>query len=114
MIIAALDALLARGLPAQGRYEEFYVEVSAILRTYIERRFALAAPEQTTEEFLRGLAGRGDFSQENRRALGEFLRHCDLVKFARLQPTAAEAAATAATCRAFVVGAAPKAMAAAE
>lgn len=112
--LAALDALLARGLPAQGRYEEFYVEVSAILRTYVEKRFALAAPEQTTEEFLHGVAARGDFSQEHRRALGEFLRHCDLVKFARLQPSAAEAAAAAATCRDFIVGAAPKARAAAE
>ncbi|MFC1523920.1 hypothetical protein ACFL6N_03935, partial [Thermodesulfobacteriota bacterium] len=47
----ALDALLNSGLLEKGEFKRFYIKVSDILRTYIEGRFGLKAPERTTEEF---------------------------------------------------------------
>src|SRR5262245_9376986 len=41
------DQLIDRGLP-----DEFYTRLSDIVRHYLEGRFQLHAPEQTTEEFL--------------------------------------------------------------
>lgn len=69
--------------------DAFYVEVSRILRGYLEERFGLHAPERTTDEFLAELNAQGQASPldgRQRGALGGFLRQCDLVKFARAQP----------------------------
>jgi len=99
--LAELGALLARGLAEQGLFREFYQALSDLARRYVERRFAIRAPERTTEEFLReaqdspALSGHSDL-------LRTFLRHCDLVKFARLQPEPAEVAAAVAACRRFI------------
>ena len=83
-----LRALVEAGLVEAGRVKEFYEAISNILRHYIEDRFSLHAPEQTTEEFLYTLAQTDSLSPSDKTALGEFLGHCDLVKFARHQPTA--------------------------
>ncbi len=48
----ALQKLVGEDLPAKGEIKLFYQRISAILRRYIENRFRLHAPEQTTEEFL--------------------------------------------------------------
>lgn len=82
-----LRELERRQLPAAGRYEVYYVELSAILRHYIEDRFGLRAPEQTTPEFLDAAATRGVLSAEQQALLSAFLRHCDRVKFARFLPS---------------------------
>ncbi len=68
----------------QQAIEPFYVRLSSILRQYIEWRFKLRAPEQTTEEFL-ALAS-GGLIVTHRDLLSTFLHQCDLVKFARHQP----------------------------
>jgi hypothetical protein len=60
---------------------------SDILRHYIEHRFSLRAPERTTEEFLFELANTDILSESDKESLGEFLQHCDLVKFAKHEPT---------------------------
>ncbi len=82
-----LQALDQRHLPKAGRYELYYVDLSAILRYYIEDRFHLHAPERTTPEFLAELSGSGYLDDGHERFLGMFLRHCDLVKFAQHVPT---------------------------
>jgi hypothetical protein len=64
----------------------FIEEVSSILRAYIERRFAVRAPEETTEEFLAEVASRHDELAGERDELARFLQLCDLVKFARHRP----------------------------
>lgn len=80
-------ALLAkRQLPQQGKYDAYYVDLSAILRYYIEGRFQLHAPEQTTPEFLNESLGKGHFTPEQEVFLARFLRLCDRVKFARFRP----------------------------
>ncbi len=57
--------------------EPFFTEISLILRTYLENRFRLNAPELTTEELSEKL------SREQKNALGNFFELSDLVKFAR-------------------------------
>ena len=86
LALAALDRLQRDDLIALQRVEEFYVRVSGILRHYVEWRFGLRAPEQTTEEFLDAMLVAGGPIAAHRDLLSAFLAHCDLVKFARHQP----------------------------
>jgi hypothetical protein len=81
-----LRALVKEDLVGAGRIKEFYERISDILRHYIEHRFSLRAPERTTEEFLFELANTDVLSESDKESLGEFLQHCDLVKFARHEP----------------------------
>lgn len=87
----ALAALRAKGLWAEGRVKELYVELSDIVRRYLESRFSVRAPEMTTEEFLYSLRESGELSGARKNLLKEFLQHCDLVKFAKYGPTEQEA-----------------------
>jgi hypothetical protein len=84
---ARLRALVAENLVEQGKIKEFYERVSGILRHYIEDRFDLRAPERTTEEFLAELRFRQTLTSGDKNVLEEFLTHCDLVKFAKHDPT---------------------------
>jgi hypothetical protein len=61
--------------------------VSDALRVYLEERFNFRAPERTTEEFLLDLQSTTLLSVEQKESLTEFLQRCDLVKFARFEPT---------------------------
>ena len=65
----------------------FCTEVSNTLRVYLEERFELRAPERTTEEFLVELQNSKQLTLDQKLSLGEFLQSCDLVKFARFEPT---------------------------
>lgn len=97
-----LRALVARDLPGQGLCKEFYQELSAILRRYIEGRFQLHAPERTTEEFLDELGRDATLSQPHKELLKGFLVHCDLVKFAEVIPGSAQIQETFDHCKAFI------------
>lgn len=81
--LAAALALLAQPKP-------FCIEVSDVTRQYLEERFNFRAPERTTEEFLRELAGTNLLTPDQKESLGRFLESCDLVKFARYEPGEAE------------------------
>ncbi len=84
---ARLRALVAENLVEQGKIQEFYERISGILRHYIEDRFDLHAPERTTEEFLEELRYAQTLAPADKSVLEEFLTHCDLVKFAKHDPT---------------------------
>ncbi len=62
--------------------DAFYVEVSSVIRQYLEDRFEIRAPEQTTDEFLQLAAEQSALSREHQRLLADFLQQCDIVKFA--------------------------------
>jgi hypothetical protein len=83
-----LRALVKQNLIKSGKIKEFYERISDILRHYIEHRFNLRAPERTTEEFLAELPSANVLSKSDQNQLEEFLIHCDLVKFAKYNPTA--------------------------
>jgi hypothetical protein len=84
--LSALNALRARGHIEKGEFVPFYVELSAIVRLYLEQRFDLHAPEQTTEEFIRSSTQSSALSPEHRLLTQSFLEQSDLVKFARFEP----------------------------
>jgi hypothetical protein len=100
--LAALDQLEAQGLVEAGRIHEFYVGLTNIVREYIERRFAVHAPERTTDEFLREAQRHPVLGGDHRDALRSFLRSADLVKFAKYRPGPAEIAESSAAARRFV------------
>ena len=85
-----LRALVKEDLVKAGMIKEFYERISDILRHYIEHRFDFRAPERTTDEFLIELQWSRALSEGDKESLGEFLRHCDLVKLARYTPTTAQ------------------------
>jgi hypothetical protein len=87
-----LKLLEARHLPQQAKFDAYYVDLSSILRYYIEGRFQLHAPERTTPEFLAETAGQNYFSPDQEVFLSRFLRLCDRVKFARFRPDLEETA----------------------
>ena len=84
--MARLDRLERRGLPAADAADAWYVELSDIVRRYIEARFALRAPELTTEEFLAEAGRASELTTAHRELLSAFLATCDRVKFARYSP----------------------------
>lgn len=101
--LAALRKLRERGLVRAGRVKEFYFELNMIVRQYIERRFGLRAPEMTTEEFLDSLRSSSRLSGDHQRALMPFMEACDLVKYARHEPTTGEIEDVDRTAESFVL-----------
>lgn len=97
-----LQALLARDLIQHNQWREHYQGLSDILRGYIEDRFDLAAPERTTDEFLREAKLSGTLTSGDVDVLERFLNHCDMVKFAAMEPDRMQADATLAVVRDFV------------
>ena len=81
-----LTLLLEQPLPSGTEADTFFVELSGIVREYLENRFQLSAPELTTEEFLDEASTSRDLSRPHQQLLRDFLRRADLVKFAGLQP----------------------------
>ncbi|HTH49478.1 MAG TPA: hypothetical protein VMB21_18325 [Candidatus Limnocylindria bacterium] len=81
---------LAQALALIDEPERFCTTVSEITRTYLEERFGLRAPDQTTEEFLAELPRSIVLDVRHKEFLADFLTRCDLVKFARFEPTRPE------------------------
>jgi hypothetical protein len=99
---AELDRLLRRNLVGRGLYKDFYIELTMVVRRYIERRHAVRAPEQTTEEFLAAAARHPRFPPEALARLREFLESSDLVKFAGRTATPATADAAVSSAREYL------------
>jgi hypothetical protein len=92
-----------RPLMQAGDVPGFSVAVSDIVRTYVEQRFSVHARAQTTPEFLReALAPPGSPLKPYERQLGDFLRYCDLAKFARWTFAGTEMEAMLASAHRFV------------
>jgi hypothetical protein len=98
-----LEALLKEKLVEKGEVKAFYLRLSNILRHYIENRFALRAPERTTEEFLADLRTTEALVPSHKELLKVFLQHCDLVKFAEHHPTNDEIQKTFDAGKQFIV-----------
>jgi hypothetical protein len=85
-----LDRLAATGFVEGADYRAFTFQLSEIVREYLGARFGFDALEMTTEELMAQLARRTPRGL----ILGEiagWLSSSDLVKFAKLSPTATEA-----------------------
>jgi len=104
----ALERLLAEDLIGQGMIKEFHTRLSDILRHFLEGRFDLHAPEQTTEEFLRDKSTERALSRDARGALRDFLTQCDLVKFAEYLPGSGEIQRAFDICKEFILNTPPR------
>ncbi|WP_417736262.1 hypothetical protein [Rosistilla oblonga] len=85
-----LDQLLRQPRISADEIDTFYVDLSNLVRHYLEDRFELRAPELTTEEFLNSLQASPDMTRDHQSLLREFLRQADLVKFAGAVPSDAD------------------------
>jgi len=88
-----LDRLGAR-LATSEDLRPFTFELSEIIREYLGARFAFDSLELTTEELVLRLRRRGPIQEMRGFVLGEvegWLAGCDLVKFAKVSPSMAEA-----------------------
>lgn len=84
---AELDRLLKKGLPGRGRYKDFYVELTQLVRRYVQRQHGLKAPHLTTQEFFEAARNSQDFPKAALNELVEFMEKADLVKFAGVTAT---------------------------
>ena len=75
----ALQAL--QRIPHDRPDETFANEVSAILRSYIQQRYSIAATQRSTEEFLAEITADSTLGPHQSK-LRDFLRSCDRAKFA--------------------------------
>lgn len=82
-------AALRQRQPQLSAYD-LAIEVSDILRAYLEARHRLRIRYQTSREFLREAATRPELAPAQRDALGAFLGFCDGVKFGQEPATDAE------------------------
>jgi hypothetical protein len=101
--IGRLDALEASGMPGPDEADEWYVDLSSVVRRYLEDRFGLRAPELTTEEFLREARRSGALTDAHRGLLSSFLEGCDRVKFAGYHPEEGESRQALDSARSFVI-----------
>lgn len=109
--VEALDALARlreRRLTEAEDRARWYIDLSTIVRRYIEGRFGLRAPEMTTEEFIHSVQRDSPLSPGHRELLGTFLGECDLVKFARHVPDRAAAERAYDAARSFVTETRPQ------
>ena len=94
--IQSLDLIRTREL------SQYYYLLSACLRRYLERRYQLRAPEQTTEEFLISVSEGSIGDAKQVQFLKQYLELCDLVKFARFEPPAEHVAKAWHVTRQFI------------
>ncbi len=88
-----LDRLGALGFLENADNRPFYFAVSEVIRDYLGGRYAFDSLELTTDELIAELK-RHEGRELGILTLGEiqgWLSACDLVKFAKVSPTAAEA-----------------------
>jgi len=98
----ALSALEKKDYIRKGQTETYYIELSDIVRRYLENRFNIRAPEMTTEEFLIKVKEDSSLSLEHKGLLRDFLTNCDLVKFAKYQPAETEASLALTSARKLI------------
>ncbi len=84
-----LEGLRLKKLWQNDRTKEFYIELSDIIREYIEFRFDILALEMTTDETVHALR-RDGMEEEKVSPLRKMLVMADLAKFAKYRPVANE------------------------
>ena len=97
-----LDRLLKRDLPAKGRYKDFYVELTLVVRRYVQRRHGVKAPHLTTEEFFDATRNAPGFPKSTLDELIDFLRKSDMVKFAGVEATIDTATSATESARVYI------------
>jgi hypothetical protein len=100
---AALTALTKlREKISEGKDHDFGVSVSDVLRHFLGEALGLAAPRQTTEEFLISLRGSLRFIDGEKEALSNFLHRADYLKYAHGETTEEQRLALIEAAESFV------------
>ncbi len=68
-----------------GEFRLYYLELTSIVRWYLGRMYKLNIPDMTTEELLAEI-DKGMLPDDVYDELSQFLKHADLVKFAKMMP----------------------------
>ena len=95
--LEALNRLEASPLLERGEIKPYHVEVSRVIRSYVEGRYRIWALEMVTPDVISSLRHAG-VDAGIRTAFERFLEACDLVKFAKRRPDAA-------ACRSILIDA---------
>lgn len=98
----------ARALLREEEPMPYAIYVSEAIRSYLGQRFQSPSTRRTTEEFLRQMeADRTTPLAKHRELLRGFLQSCDMVKFARYQPTLNELEQVQQSATSFVTATKP-------
>ncbi|MES2829909.1 MAG: BatD family protein [Bacteroidota bacterium] len=84
-----LESLRTKQLWQKEETKAYYIELTDIIREYLEKRYNIPALEQTSEEILSSL-NKPDLTDESRQTLRNILVLADLVKFAKHKPQTVE------------------------
>lgn len=90
-----LGELDAKELLKQDKIKLYYIELTDIIRSYIERELKIPALESTTDELIEMILDfksmdKLDLPKETIKNLQKLLQEADLVKFAKFKPIAIE------------------------
>lgn len=97
-----LEELRLKKLWQGDRVKEYYIELSDIVREYIEFRFGIMALEQTTDETVAALL-RQQVDAQQVETLRKTLQLADLAKFAKYRPISDENEKSMDVAKGFVV-----------
>jgi hypothetical protein len=86
----ALIRLKERGPAEAGWIVEHHMELSRVIRVYLQDRFGFNASELTGEQLLKRIGDSGKFSEEERKRAAVFFSISDRVKFGGYIPTVEE------------------------
>lgn len=86
-----LQELDSKKLIEQNRIKLYYVELTDIVRSFIEREMKIPALESTTDELIETMAdfnasSKLNIPEETLKKLQRLLQEADLVKFAKMKP----------------------------
>ncbi|PKP18269.1 MAG: hypothetical protein CVU05_13815, partial [Bacteroidetes bacterium HGW-Bacteroidetes-21] len=84
--IEKLNELQQKKLWQNNQIKKFHIELTTIVRTYIEDRFDIAAMESISQEIIEDCQRNKEISEPAIKALKQMLPLADLVKFAKWQP----------------------------
>ena len=85
MALSKLHELRDKKLWQQDAYKQYHIELSDVVREYLEKRYVIKTHEKTSEEIFAALKYM-DITEENRNKLRQILLLADLVKFAKERP----------------------------
>ena len=89
--LTALSKMKEEGIPTDGKaVDAWYVNLSSIVRHYLENRFDLQAPRLTTEEFFELAKRNTDLCDAHKQLLKHLLDTSDRVKFTDFVPSAGD------------------------
>lgn len=104
-----LAEIKGKQLWQQEQVKEYYIEISDVVRDYLEQRYNIQAHEQTSEEIFASLKHM-DIASEDRNLLRQLLVLSDMVKFAKEKPTPFENEKSMENAVSFVKDTQPKAV----